>query len=495
MKAGRELTIAGLAILCILHATYAQEKSVPQSVSPMSESQSLQLFSSLFGKRYAEVQRTPDPNDDAELAKLIVDSADQLKDNPVFQRFCYERAIVLAGDQPEAVDSAITATQRLVDLKTDPVKWSAKLVELYQLKYRTAAIGDRTPVAEKLVRAAKDAGRLLQSLRRSTEAITLYKLALPYARAAGSLGTEDIGNWISDARAQAQVDAQAAALEAKMASDPAAETAGQLIHLLIRNYDDAAGARKWLDSANDPQLTRRVNLLSQNPDKVSSADLLDLGLWWKSLASEVAGVRQRALLVHAQEAIQIAVDRKDLAGIDQIKANITLREINEAIGGFDKDEQSRPTNRETSSKYRLVIWNQHNGSQNDYGTSTMNIHLFYRDSEVATKTDVPIPWSVNNDDKISLDFPVSKIDRVRIEVTKWVKVGGGLAEVQVYKGGMLISEGKPTRASSFYDDRFTSDRITDGITTSSGQAKGYWLLRPGTAGWVDVYLSGQPPKP
>jgi len=455
----------------------------------MSESDALQLFSSLFGKRYAEVQRTPDPNDDAELAKLIVDSADQLKDNPVFQRFCYERAIALAGDRPEAVDSAITATQRLVDLKTDPVKWSQKLVELYQLKYRTAAIGDRSAAAEKLVQAVKDAGRLLQSLRRSTEAITLYKLALPYARAISSPGTDEIGNWISDARAQAQVDAQVAALEAKMASDPTAETAGQLIHLLIRNYDDAAGARKWLAAANDPQLTQRINLLGMEPEKVSSEDLLDLGLWWKSLASEVTGVRQRALLVHAQQAIQTAVDRKDLAGVNQIKANLTIQEVNATIAKIDEAKtQAAPC--------RIVIWNQHNGDRKDRGTEKINVRMYLRDREVFAQTDISMPWSPDKDEQVVIFPPSKAFDRVRVEVTKWVHWGGGFSEIQVYIGSTLISQGKPARSSdTFVGGHFTADRVTDGITTSENYRNGYWLLPDNTAGWVDVYLSGQPPKP
>lgn len=455
----------------------------------MSENDALQLFSSLFGKRYAEVQRTPDPNDDADLAKLIVDSADQLKDNPVFQRFCYERAIVLAGDQPEAVDSAIAATQRLVDLKTDPVKWSQKLVELYQLKYRTTAIGDRSPVAEKLVQAVKNAGQLLQSLRRSNEAITLYKLALPYARAVSSLGTEDIGNWISDARAQAQVDAQVASLQAKMASDPTAETAGQLIHLLIRNYDDAAGARKWLAAANDPQLTQRINLLGMDPEKVSSEDLLDLGLWWKSLASEVAGIRQRALLVHAQQTIQTAIDRKDLTGVNQIKANLTIQEINAAIAKMDEAKtQAAPC--------RIVIWNQHNGNVHDRGTKKINVRMYLHDREVFAQTDIPMPWSPDKDERVVIFPPPKAFDRVRVEITEWEQRGGGLAEIQVYLGSTLVSQGKPAKVSDSYNkSRYPASRLVDGITTSATAWEGYWILPEKTPGWVDVYLSGQPPKP
>ena len=138
---------------------------------------------------------------------------------------------------------------------------------------------------------------------------------------------------------------------------------------------------------------------------------------------------------------------------------------------------------------RIVVWNQHNGTENDRSTSSFNVRLFLNNDEVWSRHRIAIEGIANQDTNVALSVPEVHCDRVRVEIEEWRGAGGGLAEVQVFQGSRNVAVGCPAAASAFHDSRFPPSRITDRIVTSSSAPEGYWLLPDGKAGWIEVDLS------
>ena len=147
---------------------------------------------------------------------------------------------------------------------------------------------------------------------------------------------------------------------------------------------------------------------------------------------------------------------------------------------------------------KLVIWNTHNGYHRDRGALECNVRLLAGGREVWRKEKLATPWAADDDRSLTLALPPERFDRVRVEITKWEQLGGGLAEIEVLSAdGRNLAYGQPAAASGrFWALRFDAEHVVDGITKSPEADTGYWLLPDGVAGWVEIDLSlPRPEKP
>ena len=143
-------------------------------------------------------------------------------------------------------------------------------------------------------------------------------------------------------------------------------------------------------------------------------------------------------------------------------------------------------------EYELIVWNQHNGTAKDRGTKAIRVEVFNGDS-VLWKTDrVEIEWSGDADTKVAVKIPKQNfaIDRVRVTVLEWYAGGGGLAELELLRGGVNIAPKCAVTVSAFLqnDQRFGPKRLNDHITSSKDAFVGYWLLPNEKAGWAELKL-------
>ena len=142
--------------------------------------------------------------------------------------------------------------------------------------------------------------------------------------------------------------------------------------------------------------------------------------------------------------------------------------------------------------YKLVLWNHHNGIANDRGTQSCKIEAFKGNSVVWKLDAVKLDWEAGEDTEATVEIPAQwfGIDRLRITILEWKGFGGGLAEVELFRGGRNLARSARVVASSFFqkDDRFSAQRAIDGITSSSQMFSGYWLLPDETEGYLDIFL-------
>jgi len=150
----------------------------------------------------------------------------------------------------------------------------------------------------------------------------------------------------------------------------------------------------------------------------------------------------------------------------------------------------RPRQLAGTTANKLVIWNQHNGPHNNHGTTECDVRLYSQGREVWKKTALAVPWSPNEDRNVVLELPPTRFDLARVEVSKWEKSSGGLAEIQIFAaGGGNLALDCPALASGVTDPGRSGRRVTDGILSSQADSVGYWLLPEQRSGWVEVDLA------
>lgn len=159
--------------------------------------------------------------------------------------------------------------------------------------------------------------------------------------------------------------------------------------------------------------------------------------------------------------------------------------------GWVEVDLSLPRSRQLAgaTANKLVIWNQHNGPHNNHGTSECEVRLYSQGREVWKKTGLAVPWSPNEDRSIALELPPTRFDLARVEISKWEKTSGGLAEIQIFSAGRNLALDCPALASGVSDPARSGRRVTDGILSSQVESVGYWLLPEQRGGWVEIDLA------
>jgi len=189
------------------------------------------------------------------------------------------------------------------------------------------------------------------------------------------------------------------------------------------------------------------------------------------------------------EAADAARDTKD-ARVMRLRARYWFLK---AGAGTKKSTVRRAVNSQlekiTLYPTRIVIWNTHNAMHGDRGTLECHLVLV-NGGQTVSAGKLQLPWSAERNMPYVAILAGKPVDEVRIEVTRWPRNGGGLAEVQIFQGRTNLATGCEVRASASFREGFTHDNLTDGITGATEEkfSKGYWLLPHKTKGWCSFHL-------
>jgi hypothetical protein len=240
---------------------------------------------------------------------------------------------------------------------------------------------------------------------------------------------------------------------------------------------------EWVSSADksyEQSLSKARTFWSRKIDDAKSVAVTDL----KALGTRLAAAGQLGETVKVLKAVY-TIEPQDN---DTAKA-LTAAGVDLTTIPPEMDYVSRRDGGSGASK--IVIWNTHNARYNTSGALQCNVALFQAGKPIWRADKVDLPWRRDTDTFAVVNVPARQFDLVRVEITKWRGYSGGLAEIEIWRGGKNIALGKPTRASAAVCMRTTSARVTDGITTSTVYKDGYWLLPDNRAGWVEISL-GRP---
>jgi len=133
---------------------------------------------------------------------------------------------------------------------------------------------------------------------------------------------------------------------------------------------------------------------------------------------------------------------------------------------------------------RVIIWNQHNYIHKDRGSEACVVTLLRNGKKVSQKS-ISLKWKPAAPASTTLRIRRQRVDAIRVDVTKYRGLGGGLGEVEVYDGSINISRYTSAVGSQYFhnEHKYHPNQVTDG--NSSGH-RGFWILPDGKTGWVMI---------
>ena len=234
------------------------------------------------------------------------------------------------------------------------------------------------------------------------------------------------------------------------------------------------------DKAYEQSLSEARTAWSAKVTAAKSAAVTDL----KALSSRLAAAGRLSDMITVLKAVYSMTTQDPTTTQALVAAGVDIETIQPELDYFARCNGKQPS--------RIVIWNTHNSRFNTSGTLQLNVVLFHANRPVWRSDKVALPWGRNKDTFAVVNVPTMKFDIVRIEIVKWHGYSGGLSEVEIWQDGRNVALRKATRASAAASGQTTSDRVTDGVTTSSAYKNGYWLLPDNQPGWVEISLASPP---
>jgi len=436
-------------------------------------------YASLFGDEEKKVLSTSSTKDDAVFAAKLLARSNDLKDAPELQRLVLERAVDLGQKDADGLPSAVEAAKQIVEKAAgaDKLDWRSRLVDLYAAQYKRASGEKRTEAGNFLLDILQKEAIELAGERKYADAVKRLNEGRDIAR---SIRSPRLDEFMSAAR-QMQEKQQTAAKYDRMrerlntqGGDVALLEQVILGYLLELNDIDTAGKL----AAGHPDKTWEESIelaASKGPESASQADCLTLANWFQKLAGVTSGDAKGAALAMCVNYFDSYLRQHQEQDAARLKATVQHRDAM-------KELLALPSNAAT----KLVIWNQRNNPDRDRGTTAINVIVSRGGKTVWRRDNINIGWSPDNDVATTLIIPSIKEGTIRIEVTGWVNMGGGLSEVELIQNGVNLARGAKVTASGFLTADTSPATLTDGIKSSAVHTKGYWLLPNKVAGWAEI---------
>ncbi len=253
----------------------------------------LAAFEKLYGRDIQRVKVTPTAADDVALASQMIQAVKAVSlDVAVLEAMC-EAAYDLSANVPNGRTVAFEALNILS--RKAPAKrfdCAVKRAALYEGVYKTS----KSPAdGEHLVEELMAAGNLGTSARRFAEAADVWKKALAVAEEVSSPSQATIKNRLPTFEARSQSLSEAAALAARLGSDPEdREIRMRLFWVNLGELNNPAEAAKYVDVAAG-EFKTYVPLACEPLANLSEESALKLAEWYVSLV-DTAGPGGKELM-------------------------------------------------------------------------------------------------------------------------------------------------------------------------------------------------------
>jgi hypothetical protein len=298
--------------------------------------------------------------------------------------------------------------------------------------------------------------------------------------------SQELKDKIADAREGQRTIERVQKMKATFAAGPRKPgDAKRLAELYILELDDPAGAAEFALAGDDAALGGMIALCVKPASELTEAELLQLAGWYESLAKDASIAGQVLAYGKSQKYYQEFLAVHDAKDGQRLQAVERLETVGRHLAAALAKTSS-------GSGDRIVIWNQYNGKEyQDRGTNEINLSLMSGGRPVWSKRGVVVPWQGGEDTFVSVNAPRVAYDVLRIEIVSWHKLGGGLAEIEVYRSGQNIAKGAQVAVSKTPAGSPPPSMLVDGITTSARVSAGYWILPDKTPGTIDIQIKSR----
>ncbi|MBI1371736.1 MAG: hypothetical protein GC159_03105 [Phycisphaera sp.] len=307
------------------------------SAAAVSKPDPKALFDELFGGEVKRVTGTPDPADDLQLAKTLLDAAQNTADNPQLVAVLAEQAATLAAKSPEGGAVTDTALRLLIDKAPERrVELLKQLVDANQKAYLKTPIADRPAAGEKLIDTMLDLAAAQLAEDNPSDAILTYRRAGVIGTSIHTSRRDELKALLDEAVAAQRVQNQIDTARARVKANPQDKAAAaELVRLHIVELDDPTEARKYTFLIDDETMKTNIRLASGKQDDMTEDQFMALADWYKDLAPTAGALRSRATMYqHAADYYDAFLAKHTATDLVQTKATLERKRVGDQLAAL-----------------------------------------------------------------------------------------------------------------------------------------------------------------
>ena len=272
--------------------------------APALADEAQQLFDQIYRDKIKQARASVDKGDDLTLARSMLDAARDATGEPKLLALLCGAVVDLTGRLSESHDLAIEALK----LQQDHVPGSrpacrTAMVEILtrQLALSTTTPEQKSTTGESLISLYGESADDSLARGESVAALADLRQALIVAGRVKSPRAGDLKMWMESVEHRQRMERRVADLRQRLlakADDAAA--ANECATILLVDLDNPKQAEPLLSQASDATLKKFVPLAAQPVEKVTAADALALGEWYKQLADAAAPPAKERTYIRAE---------------------------------------------------------------------------------------------------------------------------------------------------------------------------------------------------
>jgi len=309
--------------------------TVPVLALDAPADEATEAFDSLYGNDMKAVAATPDTADDLALAAKLLEAAGATTTHPALAVVLCDNAYNLATKDPKGATTAVQAMD--LAARKAPEKqlaFLAKAVAVRQGQYDAASGTGQTGAGNDLIGALLQLGSALADARDADAAEKTYQRALLVANAIKTPLADVVQEHLDGLAARRKTAIQIKVLKEAVEADPANTSArSALVRLYTIEMDDPAEAAKYLDESSDATFRKYVPAAAKGVSKAPELACMDLGEWYRGLASESTSAARKALLKRAQAYYERFLQLHETDDLSRSQAVLALSKVNDALAG------------------------------------------------------------------------------------------------------------------------------------------------------------------
>ncbi len=294
-----------------------------------AQTEALATFKSLYGDEIARTKRTSLISDDIKLAGKLLEAAGTSRSQPELLKLICDSAYDLGRRSSSGYDVALEAMHVLSANAPDSrPQCLDKIVLIHQLRYARTRVADRAAAAGTLLEAMLEASDANARAGNISAAKMQCLKASRLATTARLPQKDAIQARYKVLIAMEKTDKLLAGYEKRLKMDPshlASREALIKIHLVDKN--DPAAAAKWLNEDCDDRLRAFIPMAAGDVGAIPEATLMEMGDWYKSMATEAKLARKGGMLLRAQEYYEAFMAKHTAADIARTRAILALSRV------------------------------------------------------------------------------------------------------------------------------------------------------------------------
>ncbi len=290
------------------------------------------LYAKGFGDRDAEVRAAHSPTQTTAFAHELLDSADQVKDDPAYQEVLINKAYEIGMLYPDGLGTAVEAMEKLIRLHPDEKDAAdQKLLAAMAKQCHAPTPAQRRSATDEYVAKVLEIADDLAAGGKYEAASLMCAKAKPTAEAFQQARV-DLAAGLQRIREEQGLVRHAQELKASLAASPSNRAAArELVQLLVLDRDDPEQAMPWIEATEDASLKHAMPLATRDLAELSEAESLELADWYHAQARKSERRASYTAWTRSKAAYQHFLELHTREDADRLNARRAIDDANSAL--------------------------------------------------------------------------------------------------------------------------------------------------------------------